>query len=73
MRQCSDFNSHSIAQGQNQPYGWMAGYGIADENTFGMHYWMLDVDMDCEQAFNDGQGHSWFELEASFGSTPSSS
>ena len=53
----------SLAQGQNQPYTWMAGYGIADENNFGMHYWMLDVDMDCEQAFDDGQGHRWFELK----------
>jgi hypothetical protein len=25
---------------------------------------MLDVDMDCEQAFDDGQGHRWFELKA---------
>jgi hypothetical protein len=41
----------------------MAGYGIADENNFGMHYWMLDVDMDCEQAYNDGVGHKWFELK----------
>jgi hypothetical protein len=54
----------SFAQGQNQPYTWTAGYGIADENTFGMHYWMLDADMDCEQAFDDGQGHKWFELKA---------
>jgi outer membrane protein assembly factor BamB len=54
----------SLAQGQNQPYTWTAGYGIADENTFGMHYWMLDVDMDCEQAFDDGHGHRWFELKA---------
>ena len=29
-----------------------------------MNYWMLDVDMDCEQAFDDGQGHRWFELKA---------
>ena len=42
----------------------MAGYGIADENNFGMHYWMLDVDMDCEQAFDDGSGRKWFELKA---------
>jgi hypothetical protein len=41
----------------------MAGHGIADENTFGMNYWMLDVDMDCEQAFDDGQGRQWFELK----------
>lgn len=53
----------SAAQGQNQPYVWMAGYGIADENNFGMHYWMLDADMDCEQAFDDGKGHKWFELK----------
>jgi hypothetical protein len=54
----------NLAQGQDQPYIWMAGYGIADENTFGPNYWMLDVDMDCEQAFDDGQGHKWFELKA---------
>jgi hypothetical protein len=60
----------SLAQGQNQPYVWMAGYGIADENTFGMHYWMLDVDMDCEQAFDDGQGRRWFELKAVMTPTP---
>jgi hypothetical protein len=48
----------------------MAGYGIADENNFGMHYWMLDADMDCEQAFDDGQGHKWFELKALIAPTP---
>jgi hypothetical protein len=60
----------SLAQGQNQPYVWMAGYGIADENAFGMHYWMLDVDMDCEQAFDDGGGHKWFELKAFIAPVP---
>jgi outer membrane protein assembly factor BamB len=54
----------SLAQGAGQPYAWMAGYGIAGENNFGPHYWMLDVDMDCEQAFDDGQGGRWFELKA---------
>lgn len=54
----------SLAEGQGQPYTWTAGYGIADENNFGMHYWMLDVDMDCEQAFDDGQGRKWFELKS---------
>ena len=54
----------SLAQGQNQPYAWTAGFGIADENNFGADYWMLDVDMDCEQAFDDGQGRKWFELKA---------
>jgi len=60
----------SLAQGQNQPFVWMAGYGIADENTFGMHYWMLDVDMDCEQAFDDGMGNKWFELKAFIAPAP---
>jgi outer membrane protein assembly factor BamB len=54
----------SLAQGQNQPFTWMAGFGIADENSFGPDYWMLDVDMDCEQAFEDGQGRRWFELKS---------
>jgi hypothetical protein len=54
----------NLAQGQGQPFVWTRGFGIADENTFGMHYWMLDVDMDCEQAFADGQGRRWFEIKA---------
>ena len=54
----------NLAQGSGQPYVTMAGYGIADENNFGANYWMLDVDMDCEQAFDDGQGRKWFELQA---------
>jgi hypothetical protein len=54
----------SVAQGQGQPYVWTRGFGIADENTFGMHYWMLDVDMDCEQAVADSQGRRWFEMKA---------
>jgi hypothetical protein len=54
----------SLAEGKGQPHTWMAGVGIADENTFGINYWMLDVDMDCEQAFDDRQGHQWFELKA---------
>jgi outer membrane protein assembly factor BamB len=54
----------SFAEGQDQPYASTAGYGIADENNFGRHYWMLDIDMDCEQAFGDGQGYRWFELKA---------
>ena len=54
----------SVAQGQGQPFVWTRGFGIADENTFGMHYWMLDVDMDCEQATADSQGRRWFEVKA---------
>jgi hypothetical protein len=54
----------SLAQGKDQPYVSTAGYGIADENAVGPDYWMLDVDMDCEQAFPDDQGRRWFELKA---------
>lgn len=54
----------SLAPAQNQPFVSTAGFGIADENNFGMNYWMLDVDMDCEQAFDDGTGRKWFELKA---------
>jgi hypothetical protein len=60
----------SLDKGLNQPYAWTAGYGIADENHYGMHYWMLDVDMDCEQSFDDGQGRRWFELKAFLARTP---
>jgi alpha-amylase len=35
------------------------GYGLDPENTFGMHYWKLDVDMDCSRTI-DG----WFDLKA---------
>jgi hypothetical protein len=31
---------------------------------------MLDVDMDCEQAFDDGLGHRWFELKAFIAPSP---
>jgi outer membrane protein assembly factor BamB len=54
----------SLSEGAGQPYVSMAGFGIADENKFGAHYWMFDVDMDCEQAFDDGMGRKWFELKA---------
>ena len=54
----------SVTGGQGQPYVWTRGFGIADENTFGSHYWMLDVDMDCEQTVADTQGRRWFEVKA---------
>ncbi len=60
----------SLAQGSGQPYVTMAGYGIADQNNFGANYWMLDVDMDCEQAFDDGKGNKWFELQRLIASRP---
>lgn len=54
----------SAVQGQGQPFVWTHGFGIADENNFGASFWMLDVDMDCEQALADGQGRKWFEMKA---------
>jgi hypothetical protein len=56
--------STSLAERQGQPFMSTAGFGVTGENTFGMHYWMLDVDMDCEQATADSQGQRWFELKA---------
>jgi len=35
------------------------GYGEEVLNNYGQHYWMLDVEMDCNKTFN-----GWFELKA---------
>ncbi|MCU7553674.1 alpha-amylase family protein [Alteromonas sp. ASW11-19] len=35
------------------------GYGETPLNTWGQHYWMLDVQMDCSKTVN-----GWFELKA---------
>jgi alpha-glucosidase len=35
------------------------GYGETPLNSFGLHYWMLDVGMDCSRTAN-----GWFELKA---------
>lgn len=35
------------------------GYGVEPLNTWGAHYWMLDVDMDCSRSL-DG----WFEVKS---------
>ncbi|HET7499946.1 MAG TPA: alkaline phosphatase family protein [Kofleriaceae bacterium] len=35
------------------------GFGVEPLNLWGLHYWMLDVDMDCSKTF-DG----WFELKS---------
>jgi tartrate-resistant acid phosphatase type 5 len=39
------------------------GYGLEELNHVGMHYWMLDVDMDCSRGFPAG-GASWFEVKS---------
>lgn len=41
------------------------GFGVEPLNTYGAHYWMLDVQMDCAQAYPDpGGGANWFEVKA---------
>jgi alpha-amylase len=35
------------------------GYGVEPLNTYGQHYWMLDVQMDCSKAVNG----LWFEFK----------
>jgi alpha-amylase len=40
------------------------GYGLEVLNTFGMHYWMLDLDMDCAGAYEDAEGTRWFEVKS---------
>lgn len=37
----------------------MDGYGETTLNTWGSHYWVLDVDMDCSKTVN-----GWFELKS---------
>lgn len=41
------------------------GYGVEPLNTFGPHYWMLDVDMDCSKTV-DG----WFEFKSYISNGP---
>lgn len=41
------------------------GYGVTPLNTWGQHYWMLDVDMDCSKAVN-----GWFELKSFISNGP---
>lgn len=40
------------------------GYGLEPLNDFGMHYWMLDVDMDCSKAVEAEDGTRWFEVKS---------
>lgn len=54
------------------PAGWGAlrkvdvdGYGETPLNTWGEHYWMLDVEMDCSRTVN-----GWFELKSFISNGP---
>lgn len=40
------------------------GYGVEPLNTFGLHYWMLDVMMDCSKAYAAADGTKWFEVKS---------
>ncbi|KAK3852672.1 hypothetical protein Pcinc_040753 [Petrolisthes cinctipes] len=64
-----DWNGAQTAQGSysgqvasGTPLAWTSNSqgspGYQDLNTFGDHYWMVDMDMDCSQA-EDG----WFEVK----------
>ena len=48
------------------------GYGVEPLNTFGQHYWMLDVDMDCSKAILDPRDGvtRWFELKTFISNGP---
>jgi hypothetical protein len=46
------------------------GYGVEPLNNFGMHYWMLDVDMDCSRAYLDAQGNRWVEIKSFISNGP---
>jgi hypothetical protein len=41
------------------------GYGYTPLNTWGDHYWLLDVNMDCDQTVN-----GWFELKTYISNGP---
>jgi hypothetical protein len=41
------------------------GYGEFSLNTYGHHYWVLDVDMDCSKTVN-----GWFELKSYISNGP---
>ncbi len=45
------------------------GYGLEPTNRFGLHYWMLDVDMDCSKTI-DINGTRWFELKTFISNGP---
>jgi hypothetical protein len=46
------------------------GYGVEELNTYGAHYWMLDVDMDCSRALAAADGTRWFEVKAYISNGP---
>lgn len=51
-----DWTSNNPAYGQRVD---VHGYGYTPLNTWGEHYWMLDVEMDCSRTVN-----GWFEVKS---------
>jgi len=47
------------------------GYGYTELNTWGDHFWMLDVEMDCSETYKDSDGDYWFELKSYISNGPS--
>jgi hypothetical protein len=45
------------------------GFGLEPTNRFGVHYWMIDVDMDCSKAI-EVNGRRWFELKTFISNGP---
>lgn len=41
------------------------GFGVDPLNTFGQHYWMVDVDMDCSKTVS-----GWFEIKSFISNGP---
>jgi len=50
--------------GDSKTYG-RDGFGITPYNTYGMHYWMMEVEMDCSKTVN-----GWFELKSYISNGP---
>jgi len=46
------------------------GFGYTPLNDWGDHYWMLDVNMDCSQAYKDSDGNKWFEIKSYISNGP---
>jgi len=47
------------------PYYDKVGYGVYEYNTYGRHYWAMDIDMDCSNTENQ-----WFEVKSYISNMP---
>jgi RHS repeat-associated protein len=58
-------NAWPSSWGSPTPYYDQVGYGQTAFNSWGHHYWLLDVDMDCSKTVN-----GWFELKSYISNGP---